>query len=243
MKQRKISRLHLPHSAASSAVEKQTLLIVVGLAVLLVLALVFLPMVADRINAALRLFEAGAALMVLAAGGLAFWLLRQRQVLAEKALAEAAAADDFWNRERLQATVENLFVPYWRAVAGRDAAAVAGALTPYWQEKLAATFADWTARDCRPSLLDIAFRDMSVVGLEDWRNNERDQVSLRVLGLSSYHVTDMSSGRVIEGIPAVREEEQLWQMVRGESGWLLNRVEFINGPADYGNCRVVREIA
>lgn len=232
----------MPHST-SSATDKQTLLIVVGVGALLILALIFLPAMAEQINAALRLFEAGAALLVIGAGGLAFWLFRQRQALAENALAEAAAVDDFWNRERLQTAVEKLYVPYWRSVAARDMASVAGALTPYWQEKLATSLADWKRRDCRPSLLDIAFREMTVVGLEDWQNNERDQVSLRVLGLNSYHVTDMSTGQVIEGIPAVREEEQLWQMVRGESGWLLNRVEFVNGPADYGNCRVVRELA
>lgn len=64
---------------------------------------------------------------------------------------------------------------------------------------------------------------------------------MRIDAYTAYHATHIRSGELVEGLPTEREEEQLWQLVRGERGWLINRVELVADAGAYKKCRILRE--
>lgn len=180
-------------------------------------------------------------LLALIGIAIAAWRLSRQRRRASAALKAAAAADPFWNEEALQRQVANLFEPYWRAVAGRNIAPVADKLTTYWHANLARGLAQWRADGVKPVMYQIAFMGAQVIGLEDWLADERDQVTLLVDARTAYHATDTRRGEVVEGTIGERTEQQLWQFVRGESDWLLNRVVLVGGSHAFSGCHVIRE--
>lgn len=233
--------LHRYKGDATTRTDRVSLWIVIGVCLIAVATLVFIPRLASLAQGVLQFLQLLALLaMIVAAivGGIIQWT---RRSAAERALREVAAADAFWAPEVFRVQVGSLFEPYWRAVAAADVRPVADRLTTYWRGRLEQTFAEWRKGQCRPVLFELALKEMSVVGLEDWRNNQRDQVTVRVDARTSYHVTHLLSGSVVEGVAVTRDEAQLWQLVRGDSGWLLNRVELVAGPRAYRDCRVIRE--
>ena len=56
-----------------------------------------------------------------------------------------------------------------------------------------------------------------------------------------FHVTHLSSGKLVEGIAAMRTEEQVWTLARGVSDWLIAHIDVLaTGAADRG-CALFRE--
>lgn len=190
----------------------------------------------------LQLAEVVVALAVAAAAGYGALVYSDRRRVAAREIGCAAAGDDFWCADRLRERVLALAERYWRAVAAGDAAPVADDLTRAWRDYLAHALAAWRTQRIRPVLLDFVCRDAQAVGLEDWRDNHRDRVFVRVDVHTSFHASDMNNGEVIEGMPCSRQESQLWTLARGERAWLIERVQLIGGPAAYGACRVFREL-
>ena len=126
----------------------------VVLLVLFVLALFWAREQAETLLLGLRLLEFGAALAVLlvaAYGGLVY---QDQRRLAAREVAHAAAADDFWNPERLRQRVEALAEPYWRAVAAGDIGPLADCLSEDWRTYLAERLAAWRLNRARPVLLN-----------------------------------------------------------------------------------------
>ncbi len=160
---------------------------------------------------------------------------------AARLLAEAAAADAFWDEARLQERARSLAEPYWRAVAAMDIRSLRGALSADWCWYLDNMLTHWRGSGVRPLLLDFRFESAKVVGLEDWLDNRRDRVSLRVDVSTSFHATDLKTGNVLEGAAVTRPEQQLWHFVRGEQDWLLERVEMATGEVAYRHCVAFRE--
>ncbi len=215
----------------------------VVLLVLFVLALFWAREQAETLLLGLRLLEFGAALAVLLAvayGGLVY---KAKRRLAAREVAHAAAADDFWNPERLRQRVEALAEPYWRAVAAGDIGPLADCLSEDWRTYLAERLAAWRLNRARPVLLDFAFRDATVVGLEDWLSAHRDRVTVRVDVQTSFHVSHLPSGELVEGIATTRPEQQLWTLARGEQDWLIAGIEVVGTAAAYRDCVVFREPA
>ncbi len=191
----------------------------------------------------LRLLELVAALAVLLAAAYGALVYRDQRRVAAREIAQAAAVDAFWNPERLNERVKSLAEPYWRAVAASDIGPVAACLTEDWRDYLAERLASWRQNRTRPVLLDFAWRAAHVVGLEDWQANHRDRVTVRVDVQTSFHVTHLPSGELVEGFAGSRPEQQLWTLARGETDWLIAGIELVGGGAAYRHCTVFRETA
>lgn len=241
MKNTSYHPLHRYKGDATTPIDRVSVWIVIGICLIAVVTLIFLPRLASVAQGALQFLQLLALLAMIVAAIVGASIQWARRSAAERALREVAAADAFWAPEVLRAQVGSLFEPYWRAVAAGDIRPIADRLTPYWRGRLEQTFAEWRKGQCRPVLFELALKEMSVVGFEDWRNNQRDQVTVKVDAWTSYHVTHLLSGSVVEGAAVTRDEAQLWQLVRGDAGWLLNRVELVAGPRAYRDCRVIRE--
>ncbi len=233
--------LHRYKGDTPTQIDRLSVLVVIGISVIALAILIFVPKLAGMAQGVLSFFQllVLAAIVVAAiAGAVIQW---HKRSVAEHALREVAVTDAFWAPEVLRAQVGSLFEPYWRAVVTGNVLPIAERLTTHWRGRLEQTFDEWRNAQCRPVMFELALKEIGVVGFEDWRNNQRDQVTVRVDARTSYHVTNLLSGSVIEGVALTRDEAQLWQLVRGDSGWLLNRVELVAGPMAYRDCRVIRE--
>ena len=215
-------------------------LVLAGLALLLAVLLLQPSLVADLL-VGLRFVEPLAAIGVVGALAYSAWSWRLRQKRAAAALARAAAGDDFWQAGRLESIVQDLFQPYWRALAAGNVAPVAKHLSPYWAAKAEATLDAWLSSYSRPVLLDLSLQRVSVVGLEDWLADYRDQVTVCVESTNSFHVTHLPSGKLVEGSAMTRPQKELWQFVRGEQAWLLNRVEIVGEGGAVPAIPIIRE--
>lgn len=241
MAARRRCRLHRERGNGERDANRAVLWVAAALLVFLLSALVFGGWLQAAADVVFPLLEVFAGVAMLLAAGMAAWTLQRRREAAETALREACARDSFWDPEPFKVQVERLFEPYWQSVGRQNVVAVAEHLTAYWRDAMTEAFAAWRAERCKPVLFDLRFRSASIVGLEDWRDNRRDQITALVECRTSYHLTDMRGGEVVEGQPVEREEKQLWRFVRGECGWLLNRVEIVAGADAYDSCRVVSE--
>lgn len=233
--------LHRYKGDATTRADRISVWVVIGICLVALTTLIFIPRLASLAQGVLQSLQLLALLAIIVAAVVGATLQWAKRSAAERALREVAATDAFWAPEILRAQVGSLFEPYWRAVAAGDVRPIADCLTPYWRGRLEQAFAEWRHGQCRPVLFELALKEMSVVGFEDWRNNRRDQVTVKVDARTSYHVTHLLSGSVVEGVAVTRDEAQLWQLVRGDAGWLLNRVELVAGPRAYRDCRVIRE--
>lgn len=233
--------IHRYKGASSKRDERLGLLVFVIVLLLLLLILLGFPTQAAWVGHLLQLAHPVLLFSVLLAAAVGSWQFSRRRQVAEEAMLAAARDDAFWSPLVLHEQVTELFDRYWHAVAARDVGRIADCLTPYWYEVLADGFVRWREDETRPVMFALQLRKISVVGLEDWHDNQRDQVSVRIEARTAYHVTHIRSGELVEGLPAEREEEQLWQLVRGERGWLINRVDLVADKGAYRNCRVLRE--
>lgn len=183
-------------------------------------------------------------LMVLSIGAVIIYsgfAMRRYVRRARRHMDQAAAEDALWSHEAFVAGVEALFADYWQAVHQMDAGRVAGRLSDHWQDRMAGHFARWRAEHGRPVQFGLRLDKVAVVGLEDWLDNRRDQVTALVECQTAFHVVDQRNGGVIEGHAIERTEQQAWQFVRGETGWLLNRVQIVEGAAIDAHARVIVE--
>lgn len=169
------------------------------------------------------------------------WRLRLRRQRATQAVRRAAENDEYWNEARLIEVVRNLYDVYWRAVASGNTASLHGRLSPYWSEQVTQALQDWRASKSRAVLLDLALGKVSVVGLEDWLADCRDQVTLCIEATNSFHVTHLPTGELVEGNALARQQKELWQFVRGETGWLLNRIRILAEGVAVPDYPIVRE--
>jgi len=233
--------LHCYKGDTANQTDRLWLLVVCAICVLALAILMFMPRLAGMAQGAMQVLQLLALLAMIVAAIAGQIAQSGKRRKAGLALREAAALDEFWSPERLYAQVSSLFEPYWRGVVAGNVNALAERLTPYWRGRLEQTFGEWRMNNTRPVMFDLALKDIAVVGFEDWRNNQRDQVTVRVDARTSYHANNLPSGEVVEGMAASRDEAQLWQLVRGENGWLLNRVELVASPMAYRDCRVIRE--
>ncbi len=233
--------LHCLLGAEPLRFERRYLWLMLGGLVLLVVVLLLQPSLAADLVVLLRFVEPLAALGLVGALIYSAWRWRLRQKRAAAALLRAAAGDDFWHAGRLEATVLALFEPYWRALAAGNITPVAKHLSPFWAAKAEATLAAWLASYSRPVLLDLSLQRVSVVGLEDWLADYRDQVTVCVESTNSFHVTHLPSGKLVEGSGMARQQKELWQLVRGEQAWLLNRVEIIAEGASVPAIPIINE--
>ena len=183
----------------------------------------------------------GILIIALASYGSVVYLYKRGR--AERLLAEAAAADVFWDEGALRARVKSLVEPYWRAVAAMDVAPLRAQMSADWFWYLDNMVTHWRVGQVRPVLLDFRYDSAVVVGLEDWLDNRRDRVSLRVDVVTAFHATDLKTGKVVEGAAVTRPEQQLWHFIRGEHAWLLDRVEMATGEVAYQHCVAFREDA
>ncbi|MDE1545595.1 hypothetical protein PTW32_09190 [Dechloromonas agitata] len=206
-----------------------------------VLALFWAREQAEIVLFGLRLLELAAALAVLLAAAYGALVYQDQRRIAAREIEQAAAADAFWNPERLNERVKALAEPYWRALAANDIGPVAASLTEDWRDYLTERLAGWRQNRTRPVLLDFAWREASVVGLEDWQANHRDRVTVRVDVQTSFHVTHLPSGELVEGFAGSRPEQQLWTLARGKTDWLIAGIELVGGGAAYRHCTVFRE--
>lgn len=213
----------------------------IGLLVLLVAGLFLSSSLADAAVLGLRLGELFIALAVLGSALYGGAVYQDTRRLAERAQAESAQRDAFWAPEALKAQLAPQVEAYWRALAGLDATRLAGQLTEDWQAHVDERLHQWRQTGCRPVILDLSVGEIHVVGLEDWQENHRDRVTLRVDVQTSFHVTHLASGELVEGTAMSRPEPQLWHLARGEQGWLVDRVEIVAGAAAYRDCRVFQE--
>src|SRR5574343_205723 len=182
--------------------------------------------------------------LVLLVFGAVFWASRQMRRWRQRAalaLQAAADADDFWNEERLLELARSLFEPFWQGVASRDIAPVRAGLSAYWATRCDTVLGAWQQRNCRPFHMTLQLLDAAVVGLEDWLADPRDQVTVMMRAKTAFHVTELASGALVEGIPGMRDERQLWQFVRGDAGGLLNRVQILADGASGNAGRIIRE--
>lgn len=235
--------IHPYRGQAGSRGERLALVAFLALLGIALLLLIFLPAEGRWLASLLQALEPLILLVALVGAGIANWRFARQRRRAGMALQAAAGDDPFWSAEGLRAQVETLFEPYWRAVVARDILPVADRLTPYWRSVLERGLARWRADDVRPVMFVLDMQGSQVVGLEDWRDNERDQVTVRVDARTAYHATDTRRGEVVEGTSGERIEQQLWQFVRGDAGWLLNRVDLVGSNAAYSDCRIYREMA
>lgn len=233
--------LHRYKGDTPTKIDRLSVWVVMGICVIALAILLFVPKLAGMAQGVLSIFQLLVLVAIVVAAMTGVVVQRHKRSAAERALREVAAGDAFWAPEVLRAQVESLFEPYWRAVVAGDVRQIAERLTGYWQGRLEQSFAEWRNGQCRAVMFDLALKEISVVGFEDWRNNQRDQVTVRVDARTSYHVTHLLSGSVVEGVALSRDEAQLWQLVRGDAGWLLNRVELVAGPMAYRDCRIIRE--
>lgn len=235
--------IHRYQGGSSTRNERLGLLVFVAVLLFLLLILFAFPRQAAWVGTSFELLQPVGLVLILLAAAIGSWQFARRQRAAEEAMQAAAADDAFWSPQALHEQVSELFELYWHAVAERDAERIAERLTPYWYGVLTEGFADWRADETRPVMFALELRKITVVGLEDWKNNQRDQVSVRIDAYTAYHATHIRSGELVEGLPTEREEEQLWQLVRGERGWLINRVDMVADAGAYKRCRILREAA
>lgn len=234
-------RLHRERGSGEHGGSRAVLWMVAAFVIALVLGLLFSRRLLGIANAAFPLLEALAGLAMLVAAGIAGWRLRRRRDAAETAVRAASAKDPFWNPDAFKELVGGLFEPYWRAVGEQSVSGIAEHLSAYWRDTMNGAFAAWRSEHCKPVLFDLHFRAVGIIGMEDWRDNRRDQITAVVDCRTAYHLTDLRNGELVEGLPVERDEKQLWRFVRGECGWLLNRVEIVAGSDAYDACRVVTE--
>lgn len=234
-------RLHRQRGSSENDVSLALYWMVAVFAIFLLLALLFGHRLLAIADVAFTLLQAFLVLTMLVAAAVAGWKLRHRRHAAEAAARAAHAGDSFWNPEAFKLLVANLFEPYWRAVGQQNVVGIAEHLSAYWRDAMNSAFAAWRGEHCKPVLFELRFGDACIVGMEDWRDNRRDQITALVACRTAYHLTDMRNGEVVEGQPLERDEKQLWRFVRGERGWLLNRVEIVAGSDAYDACRVVTE--
>lgn len=221
--------------------EHRYLWLMLGGIALLITVVILQPSLVTDLIVVLRFVEPMAALGLVGSLAYSAWRWRIRQKRAATALQRAAAGDDFWDAGRLEAIVRALFEPYWRALAAGNIAPVARQLSPYWAAKAEATLGAWLASYSRPVLLDLGLQRVSVVGLEDWKADYRDQVTVCLESTNSFHVTHLPSGKLVEGSGMVRQQKELWQLVRGEQAWLLNRVVILGEGASVPATPIVNE--
>jgi hypothetical protein len=215
--------------------------VVLAVIVCLILGLTLFRWLLEVLDVALTLAEALIGLSVLAGGGVFAWKVQRRRDAAEAALVEVFARDRFWDPDAFRQHVGRLFEPYWRSVAAQNAAAVAEHLSDYWRSSMEQAFDAWRQERCKPVLFELRFIAVNIVGLEDWQDNRRDQITALVDCRTSYHLNEVLKAEVVEGVPVERDERQLWRFVRGARGWLLNRVEIADGSDAFDSCRVVVE--
>jgi len=240
---RRLRPIHRTKGDPAPAIDHWLKWPLVVLLVLFVAALFWAREQAEMLLFGLRLLEFGAALAVLLAAAYGGLVYQDQRRLAAREIAQSAAADDFWNPERLRRRVESLAEPYWRAVAAGDIVPLADCLSEDWRSYLAERLAAWRMNRTRPVLLDFAFRDATVVGLQDWLTAHRDRVTVRVDVQTSFHVSHLPSGELVEGIATSRPEQQLWTLARGEQDWLIAGIEVVGTAAAYRDCVVFRESA
>jgi hypothetical protein len=127
-------------------------------------------------------------------------------------------------------------------VAAGDIGPLADCLSEDWRSYLAERLAAWRMNRTRPVLLDFAFRDATVVGLQDWRRRiatGRPCVSMCRPPSTSAICRAANWSRACH----LRPEQQLWTLARGEQDWLIAGIEVVGTAAAYRDCVVFRESA
>lgn len=166
--------IHRYQGADRTPLDRAGLFIFVAVVLLLLVILFAFPRQAAWVDGFFLLLQPATLVLVLLAAAVGSWQFARRQRAAEEAMLAAAADDAFWSLQALREQVSELFALYWHAVAARDAQRIADRLTPYWQGVLTEGFADWRADETRPVMFALELRKITVVGLEDWKNNQRD---------------------------------------------------------------------
>jgi hypothetical protein len=242
MKRRSFPVLH-EHAAAASV---SSLLgvprgVILAGVVVATLAAIFFAIRTGQIERAVLVLQ----FMAIVATGALAWLgstrIHRAVSRARAGVAEAAKRDSLWAHDALVAHIEALFIEYWQAVRGMNEHTLADRLDGHWRDRMAGRFAVWRSEHCKPVVLGMKLQNVSIVGLEDWIENHRDQVTALVKCFTGFHVTNMRTGEVVEGNVGAGEQMQAWRFVRGEAGWLLNRVQIVESASIGDHARVFVE--
>jgi hypothetical protein len=56
-----------------------------------------------------------------------------------------------------------------------------------------------------------------------------------------FRSTHLPTGELVEGNALARQQKELWQFVRGETGWLLNRIRILAEGVAVPDYPIIRE--